>query len=296
MLSVEDLCRETGVSRAGFYRHWQQREPDIEEMELREQLQQLALRHRSYGYRRLTALLRSERGVINGKRVRRLLQEDNLLSVRKRRFVVTTEGRHTWRVWPNLARWVRPDGPDQLWVADITYLRLKEEFIYLAVILDVWSRRVVGWAVRSELDTHLTIEALKMALTLRQPQLGLVHHSDRGVQYASADYIQLLDEHGIEISMSRPGNPYDNAFCESFLGKLKQEQWTDATYRSIEEAKPQLSLMLEKIYNQERIHSALGYMSPVEFERRQAASSSTARVLQGGGHCAFPGGDPSGRP
>jgi transposase InsO family protein len=278
---VEQLCRESGVSRASFYRYWQQRAPREEEAELRDQLQTLALAHRSYGYRRLTAALRRAGHAVNHKRVLRLMRADNLLSVRQRRFVVTTDGRHSWRIWPNLARWAKPTAPNQLWVADITYLRLRGEFVYLAVVLDVYSRRVVGWALREEIDTHLTLEALRMALATRDLVPGLIHHSDRGVQYASADYIALLEQAGIEISMSRPGNPYDNAFCESFIGKLKQEQWDGRRYCSLEEAREALRTMVEEVYNQQRIHSALGYRTPEEYERN--ASTSPGRIRQGGG-------------
>jgi transposase InsO family protein len=282
-LSIERMCREACVSRASFYRHWQEKAPPEEETEVRDQLQALALGHRSYGYRRLTAELKRSGLVVNHKRVLRLLRQDNLLSVRKRRFVVTTDGRHSWRIWPNLARWSKPTAPNQLWVSDITYLRLRGEFVYLAVILDVFSRRVIGWAVRPEIDTHLTLEALRMALNTRAIQPGLIHHSDRGVQYASGDYITALEQAGIEISMSRPGNPYDNAFCESFIGKLKQEQWNGGTYTSLAEARNQIHTMIEEVYNHKRIHSALGYLTPVEYEQRTASNSSRSIRHNGDG-------------
>jgi len=265
-LTVEEMCRETGLSRAGFYRHWHKRSPSQEETELRERMQTLALAHRTYGYRRITALLRREGLLVNHKRVLRLLREDNLLALRKKRFVSTTDSRHCWRAWPNLARWLRPDGPNQLWVADITYLRLQSEFCYLAVILDRWSRRVVGWSLSGDLKATLTLEALRMALAERRPQPGWVHHSDRGVQYACGDYIDLLEQNHSQISMSRPGNPYDNAFCESFIGKLKQEQWDGRRYRNLDEVRGDLRHMLEQVYNRERLHSALGYTPPAEFE------------------------------
>lgn len=281
--SVEEMCREAGVSRAGFYRHWQAAAPREEETELRDQLQAVALAHRSYGYRRLTATLKRSGHAVNHKRVLRMMRADNLLSVRQRRFVVTTDGRHSWRIWPNLARWAKPDAPNQLWVSDITYLRLRREFVYLAVILDVYSRRVIGWALREEIDTHLTLEALRMALASRAIQPGLIHHSDRGVQYAAGDYVALLEQHSIEISMSRPGNPYDNAFCESFIGKLKQEQWDGRKYAGLTEARSAIRIMLEEVYNHNRIHSALAYLTPVEYEQRAASNSSSSLRHHGGG-------------
>lgn len=283
MASVEEMCREACVSRAGFYRHWRAAAPREEETELRDQLQALALAHRSYGYRRVTAMLKRAGHAVNGKRVLRMMRADNLLSVRQRRFVVTTDGRHSWRIWPNLARWVKPEGPDRLWVSDITYLRLRHEFLYLAVILDVYSRRVIGWALRADMDTHLTLEALRMALASRAVTPGLIHHSDRGVQYASGDYVALLEQHAIEISMSRPGNPYDNAFCESFIGKLKQEQWDGRKYPSMAEARSAIRTMLEEVYNETRIHSALGYLTPVEYEQKTASTPKPSIRRNGSG-------------
>jgi putative transposase len=282
-LSVEQMCREAGVSRASFYRYWQAAAPRQEETELRDQLQALALAQRSYGYRRLTAALKRAGHHANHKRVLRMMRADNLLSVRQRRFVVTTDARHSWRIWPNLARWAKPDAPNQLWVADITYLRLGGEFVYLAVVLDAFSRRVIGWALREDIDTHLTLEALRMALESRTVRPGLIHHSDRGVQYASADYVTRLEQAGIEISMSRPGNPYDNAFCESFIGKLKQEQWDGRKYQSMTQARSAIGTMLEEVYNQKRIHSALGYTTPVEYEYQSASTSSSSLRHSGGG-------------
>lgn len=265
-MTVEESCRETGVSRAGFYRHWHRCGPSAEETELRDRLQQLALAQRTYGYRRIAALLRREGRLVNHKRVLRLLREDNLLALRKKRFISTTDGRHAWRAWPNLARWTKPEGPNRLWVADITYLRLRGEFCYLAVILDVWSRRVVGWALSNDLTANLTLDALRAALYERRPQPGWIHHSDRGTQYACGDYVALLEQHGAQISMSRPGNPYDNAFCESFIGKLKHEQWDGRRYQNLAEVRADLKRMLEEGYNCQRLHSALGYLSPAEFE------------------------------
>lgn len=269
---MEEMCREAGVSRASFYRHWHKRAPSAEETELRDRLQELALEHRHYGYRRLTWLLRREGYQVNHKRVLRMLREDNLLALRKRRCVITTDSDHRWMTWPNLARWTRPTGPNQLWVSDITYLRLSGQFCYLAVVLDVWSRRVVGWSLSSSLKAELTLDALRTALDARRPQLGWMHHSDRGVQYACGDYVQMVEGAGGQVSMSRPGNPYDNAFCESFIGKLKQEQWDGRRYADVAAVRQDLHRMLEQVYNLERIHSALGYLTPVEFEEQHTAS------------------------
>ena len=275
-MTVEETCREMGVSRSGFYRHWHRCGPTAEETELRDRLQQLALGQRTYGYRRIAALLRREGRLVNHKRVLRLLREDNLLALRKKRFVSTTDGRHAWRVWPNLARWTKPDGPNRQWVADITYLRLRGEFCYLAVILDVWSRRVVGWALSNDLTASLTLDALRAALGERRPQPGWIHHSDRGTQYACGEYVALLEQHGAQISMSRPGNPYDNALCERFIGKLKHEQWDGRRYQNLAEARADLARMLDQVYNHQRLHSALGYLSPAEFETIHATPAPQA--------------------
>jgi transposase InsO family protein len=216
------MCRVTGVSRAGFYRQWQEREPDAEEMELRAQIQQIVVHHRrNYGYRRVTWDLHELGWVVNHKRVARIMKQDNLLAIRRSRFVPTTNSRHDLLVYPNRARHLQLTGVDQLWVADITYIRLQQDWVFLAVILDAYSRRVIGWALERTLEDELTLAALRMALSRRIVEPGLVHHSDRGSQYASNDYTDLLKAHGIEISMSRKGNPWDNAACESFMKTLK---------------------------------------------------------------------------
>lgn len=203
---------------------------------------------------------------VNHKRVYRLMREDNLLCLRKRKFVATTESDHRLPVYPNLVRRMTLTGLNQLSVADLTYIRLEREFVYLAVILDAFSRRVIGWALDCELSTALTLEAPRTVLRRRRPMPGLVHHSDRGVQYASHDYTQLLQEHGIPISMSRKGNPWDNAACESFIKTLKYEEVYRAEYRDLAEARAGIDAFLEKVYNQKCLHSALGYLPPAEFE------------------------------
>jgi putative transposase len=256
------------VSRSSFYRFDPEGKsgPDGD-MELRDALQRIALEWPSYGRPRLTAELRRQGWRVNPKRVYRLMREDNLLCLRRRKFVITTDSDHGLPVYPNRARELVLTGLDQLWVADITYLRLELEFVYLAVILDAFSRRVIGWALDRTLEARLTLEALRMALQQRKPAPGLVHHSDRGVQYASTHYTDLLKENGIVISMSRRGNPYDNATCESFLKTLKYEELYRTEYRDLAEARASIGTFLEKVYNQKRLHSALGYLPPAEFER-----------------------------
>ena len=267
-LSVESMCRLAQVSRAGFYRRWQQREPGSEETELRAEVQRIALTHRrNYGYRRVTEQLRSEGWAVNRKRIARLMAEDNLLCLRRRRFLATTDSGHDLRVYLNLAARMELTGIDQLWVADITCLRLAEQFLYLAVVLDAYSRRVVGWALDHRLETGLAVAALRQAIDARQPAAGLVHHSDRGVQYASAAYAELLAEHGIVASMSRPANPYDNAHCESFMKTLKQEEIYTRNYRDQAHLEAHIEQFIERYYNRRRLHSALHYRSPEDFER-----------------------------
>ena len=237
-LGIERMCRLAGLSRAGYYRHWQASAPRQEEMALRDAIQRLALANRHYGYRRIAALLGREGWQVNHKRVLRLMREDNLLCLRKRAFVpITTDSRHGWRVVPNLARGMVLTGLDQLWVADITYVHLAEEFAYLAIVLDAFSRKVIGWALETHLRAELAI-ALDMALAARRPPPGsLIHHSDRGVQYACGDYTAILAAHDIQASMSRVGNPYDNAKAESFMKTLKQEEVDGSAYRDAEDAR-----------------------------------------------------------
>lgn len=266
-MTVERMCRQAGVSRAGFYR-FRAREPRPDaDVELRDAIQRIALEFPSYGRPRITAELKRRGWEVNHKRVHRILREDNLLCLRRRKFVVTTDSRHGLPVYPNLAREMILTGLDQLWVADITYIRLEREFVYLAVILDAFSRRGIGWALDRTLEDTLTLSALRMALGRRQPGPGLVHHSDRGVQYASKDYTDLLKQRGIAISMSRTGNPFDNATCESFIKTLKYEEVYRQEYRDLAEARASIQRFIEKVYNEKRLHSALGYRPPAEFER-----------------------------
>jgi len=267
------------VSRSGFYRFDEGAKPD-RDMDLRDAIQRIALEWPSYGRPRITAELRRRGWTVNAKRVHRLLREDNLLCVRKRKFVVTTDSNHGRKVYPNLARGLVLTGMDQLWRADITYIRLREEFVFLAVILDAFSRRVIGWALDRNMEDGLTLTALRMALSRRSIQPGLVHHSDRGSQYASNDYTDLLKANQIDISMSRKGNPWDNAACESFMKTLKYEEVLRNEYRDLAEARASIREFLEKVYNQKRLHSALGYLPPVEFEAQLAAKNLEAAARQ----------------
>jgi putative transposase len=242
-------------------------------MELRDQLQKVAVEFPSYGYRRITAELHRRGFAVNHKRVLRMMRQDNLLCLRHRKFVLTTDSRHGLPIYPNLAADIRPSALNQLWVADITYIRLRSEFVYLAVILDAYSRRVIGWALGRTLEAELAVSALRMALAERGAPAGLVHHSDRGVQYASNAYTDLLKEHGIAISMSRKGNPYDNAQSESFMKTLKYEQVYREDCGTMEELYFSLGDFIEQMYNRRRLHSALGYVPPVEFEQNEGRAS-----------------------
>jgi len=268
------------VSRVSFYRFNTQPEtgPD-RDMDLRDAIQRIALEWPSYGRPRITAELRRRGWRVNPKRVYRLLREDNLLCARKRKFVVTTDSNHGRTIYPNLARDMVLNGVDQLWRADITYIRLREEFVFLAVILDAFSRRAIGWALDRHMEDELTLMALRMAIAQRGVPPGLIHHSDRGSQYASNDYTDLLKASGIEISMSRKGNPWDNAACESFMKTLKYEEVLRNEYRDLAEARASIHEFLEKVYNSKRLHSALGYLPPAEFEAQLAARKTEAAAL-----------------
>jgi transposase InsO family protein len=276
-LSVVRMCGVAGFSRAGYYRFSDAEKPAPLDMDLRDEIQKIALEWPSYGSRRIKRELKDRGWDVNRKRVQRLMREDNLLCVRKRKFVVTTDSAHGLKVYPNLAGSMILTSVDQLWVADITYIRLEEEFVYLAVILDAYSRRVIGWHLSDGLDDSLTQTALRMALGQRVVRPGLVHHSDRGVQYASGDYTDLLKANGIDISMSRKASPWENAACESFMKTLKCEEVYRTEYRNLTDAGARIGEFLEKVYNEKRLHSALDYRSPVQFES-SLATLPAARI------------------
>ena len=266
------MCELASISRAGFYRDWLQREPSEAEMAVRGAVQEAALRHRRYGYRRITSTVQRAGVLVGQWVVRRILRSDNLLAVRKRKFVVTSDSQHGYTVYPNLAQYVRVSAVNQLWVADITYVRLGREFVYLAVVLDVYSRRVVGWSLGRSLQAQLPLAALRSATASRQPGRGLVHHSDRGSQYACEEYVKELEGAGMVISMSRPARPWENAYCESFMNTLKSEQIHCTRYQTLEELKEQIEEFIEKFYNRQRLHSALKYQTPEEFESKAAST------------------------
>lgn len=282
---IERLCALAGVSRASYYRHWLASKPREEATALRDAIQRLSLVSRKNGYRDgyrvITIQLRREGWAVNHKRVARIRREDNLLCVPKQAFrPPTTDSRHPWRVWPNLARHMMPMAVNQLWVADITYIRLREEFVYLAVILDGFSRRAIGWAVADHLRAELALSALDMAIAGRRVTSGeLIHHSDQGVQYACGDYIERLERAGVQPSMSRPGCPWDNAMAESFMGTLKREEVNGRTYRDRAEVETDIGTFIETIYNRQRLHSALAYLAPAEFEATQSVVVAPAPTL-----------------
>jgi putative transposase len=280
-LGIERMCQLAGVSRASFYRCLQEAMPVEEDMEVRSAIQQIATVHRRrYGYRRIAAELRRRGMLVNHKRVARIMREDNLLAVQPKAFVVTTDSRHELEVYLNLAGRMKLTGVNQLWVADIPYLRLHREFVYLAVILDAYSRKAVGWELGRTLAARLVIAALEKAIAERNPPPGLVHHSDRGVQYACNEYVRILNKHRIVPSMSRPANPYDNASCESFMKTLKREEIYAGQYQDLDDLHRNVEAFIEQYYNRKRLHSALGYRPQEEFEAslEEDAVSAGARM------------------
>lgn len=265
--SVGRLCRAVGVSRAGYYRLCSRGSKQRHDDDLRPLLKTLAAQMPAYGYRRLTAAVRRRGLAVNHKRVLRVMREESLLCRPLRSFHRTTDSAHGLPIFPNLARGFKASGPNQLWVADFTYIKLSHRVVYLALVLDAFARRVVGWAVGASLNLELALAALRMALATRPTTPGLIHHSDRGVQYASREYTALLKACGIRPSMSRRGNPYDNAIMESMIKTVKYEEVYPNQYDSLPHARHELGHYLLNIYNRRRLHSAIAYHTPVEYER-----------------------------
>jgi len=277
-LAIERMCFLAGISRAGFYRHLRAQDPREEEMAVRSEVQRIALENLGrYGYRRITAELRRQGMPVNHKRVARLMREDNLVGTESQQYLDDlTEPRNRGEIYVNLANRMKLTGPNQVWVADITFVRLRREFVYLAVVLDKFSRKVVGWNLDRTLTARLPLAALGMALESRSPVTGLVHHSDRGAQYAHAEYLRTLRNHGVIPSVSRLGCPYDNGNCERFFRTLKQEEINTKEYRDLEDLRLHIADFIDRYYNQKRLHSALGYLPPTEFERTNASSDAAS--------------------
>jgi putative transposase len=276
-LGIERMCHLVRLSRTGFYRLLRAQDPWDEEMAVRAEIQRIALEHqRRYGYRRTTAELRRRGTLVNHKRVARLMGEDSLIGTKLESSGVSTDTDGNGEIYLNLANRMKLTGTNQLWVADITFVRLKREFVYLAVVLDRFSRKVVGWNLDRTLTARLPLAALEKALEQRRPEPGLVHHSDRGAQYAHAAYLRMLHMHGVVPSVSRPGSPSDNANCESFFRTLKREEVDAKEYRDLEDLRLNISAFIERCYNRIRLHSALGYRPPEEFEQVTVSSSAAS--------------------
>jgi transposase InsO family protein len=273
-LPIRRLCSLFGVGRTWYYTRPSAEERAARDLDLRDAIEALALEFPGYGYRRVTAQLRRDGWHVNHKRVLRIMREESLLCQLRRGFVPTADSAHGFRRYPNRIKELVLDRLDQAWVADITYIRLPTAFAYLAAILDAFSRRCVGWELARSIDTRLTLAALEHALALRQPAPGLIHHSDQGVQSASADYVARLEAAGLQPSMAAVGNPYENAKAESFFKTLKREEVCLNEYQSFAEAEAHLERFIEDVYNTKRLHSSLGYRPPADFE---AALITTGR-------------------
>lgn len=268
-LSISACCRLFEVSRSAYYHHRRHTSSNEDETILRDEIEKIILEFAGYGYRRVTRELHRRGYVINHKKVLRIMGKNSLLCQLKRAFKPTTDFTHLYPTYPNLTKDLELTGIDQLWVSDITYIRLPKEFCYLSIILDAYSRKIIGWNLSRSLDQELTLRALSMAFEGRNVSPGLIHHSDQGAQYACIDYTNLLKENSIKISMSAKGNPYENAKAESFFKTLKQEEVYINDYNNVFEAKANIGRFLEDVYNKKRLHSSIGYLSPNDFERKE---------------------------
>lgn len=268
------------VRSSYYYKEGVNLQKQKEEADLRDRIEKIVVEYERYGYRRVTAAPQREGLKVNHKRVQRIMQEEELICKIKKRWIVTTDSNHPYPVYPHLLKDVKITGVNQAWVADITYIRILTAFVYLAVILDVFSRKVVGWAISLRIDTELTRTALRMAIETRRPPEGCIHHSDRGVQYAAHDYVDDLNAAGFLISMSRKGNPYDNAQAESFMKTLKNEEVYLWDYKTFEDVKKRIPYFIEEVYNEKRLHSALGYCPPNEYESLVARNNKRTRQNQ----------------
>jgi len=273
-VSERRMCRMFSVSRSWYYEKPTAAELQArKDLDLREAIERIVLEFPGYGYRRVSAELRRRGWTVNHKRVLRVMRRESLLCQLKRHFRPTTDSAHAFGIYPNLIKDTELDGLDQAWISDITYIRLPTSFCYLAAILDAYSRRCIGWCLSRSIDTRLTLRALEMALATRRPFARLIHHSDRGVQYASGEYVSRLEEIGARISMAAVGNPYENAKAESFFRTLKLEEVYLKDYRDFEEAQESIEEFIEEVYNEKRLHSSLGYLPPVEFEASYATET-----------------------
>jgi putative transposase len=263
---ISQLCETLQVSRSWYYEKQTRLEADEADVELRDAIEHIILEFAGYGYRRVTQALKRAGWIVNHKRVLRIMREESLLCQLKRHFVHTTDSQHPYQVYPNLVKGMTIEAPDVVWVADITYIRLPSSFVYLAAILDAYSRKCVGWKLSKQIDTQLTLAALNSAIAARHVKAGLIHHSDRGVQYASTEYVARLRGIEAHVSMSAVGNPYDNAKAESFFKTLKREEVYLKQYQTFQEAEDNIRQFIEDVYNTKRLHSSLGYLPPIEFE------------------------------
>lgn len=260
-----------------YYKSTSDLQKQKEDADLRDKIEEIVVEHERYGYRRVTAQLRREGVIVNKKRVQRIMQEGSLICKTTKKWITTTDSNHKYPVYPNLLKDSKITSVNQVWVSDITYIRILTAFVYLAVILDAFSRKVIGWAISMRIDTELTRAALRMALETRCPSEGCIHHSDRGVQYAAHEYVDDLKSAGLRISMSRKGNPYDNAQAESFIKTLKSEEVYLWDYKTFEDVKKRIPYFIEAVYNKKRLHSALGYCPPNEYESLVAKNENINR-------------------